>query len=188
VAPEHSKKEVLDKMKKPGIESYERFAEQFQCASEEAGKNQFLVPYFISGHPGSTLKDMVDLALWLKARNMRPRQVQDFIPTPMSMATCDVLHGHRPLHPQPVYTAKDLYEKRLQKALLFYWDPAHHEERARRSSRPGARPHRLGPRCLVPPASGKGSLSIHEQKRRGAFVERGKRPVKGRPTERAGRR
>jgi radical SAM superfamily enzyme YgiQ (UPF0313 family) len=63
VAPEHSKKDVLDKMKKPGIESYERFAESFRCASEDAGKRQFLVPYFISGHPGSTLADMVDLAL-----------------------------------------------------------------------------------------------------------------------------
>jgi len=80
VAPEHSRKEVLDRMKKPGIESYERFAEQFKCASEESGKNQFLVPYFISGHPGSTLNDMIDLAQYLKRNGSRPRQVQDFIP------------------------------------------------------------------------------------------------------------
>ncbi|HRI09564.1 MAG TPA: YgiQ family radical SAM protein, partial [Nannocystaceae bacterium] len=87
VAPEHVREGVLDKMKKPAIGSYERFAEGFLCASAEAGKEQHLVPYFISGHPGCTLDDMIALALWLKARGMRPRQVQDFIPTPMSMAT-----------------------------------------------------------------------------------------------------
>ncbi|HVY48242.1 MAG TPA: YgiQ family radical SAM protein, partial [Minicystis sp.] len=128
VAPEHTKKDVLDKMKKPGIESYERFAEQFVCASEEAGKEQHLVPYFISGHPGSTLRDMVDLALWLKKRGMRPRQVQDFIPTPMSMAACMYYTGLDPFTRKPVYTAKDLHEKKLQKALLLYWDPAHHDD------------------------------------------------------------
>ncbi|MDI3285769.1 YgiQ family radical SAM protein [Polyangium sp. 15x6] len=161
VAPEHSKKDVLDKMKKPGIESYERFAEQFQCASEEAGKNQFLVPYFISGHPGSTLKDMVDLALWLKKKGMRPRQVQDFIPTPMSMATCMYYTGLDPFTKAPVYTAKEMHEKRLQKALLLYWDPAHHDEarealiKAGRGDLIGSKPH-----CLVPPASGKGAMPI----------------------------
>jgi uncharacterized radical SAM protein YgiQ len=166
VAPEHSKKEVLDKMKKPDVASYERFAEQFQCASEDAGKRQFLVPYFISGHPGSTLRDMVDLALWLKARNMRPRQVQDFIPTPMSLATTMYHTGVDPLTRTPVYTAKDLHEKRLQKALLLYWDPAHHDLtreallRAGRGDLIGTRPH-----CLVPPTEGKGALSIHQQRK-----------------------
>jgi uncharacterized radical SAM protein YgiQ len=169
VAPEHTKKEVLDKMKKPGIESYERFAEQFQCASEEAGKNQFLVPYFISGHPGSTLRDMVDLALWLKQSGMRPRQVQDFIPTPMSMATCMYYTGIDPFTRKPVYTAKDLHEKRLQKALLLYWDPAHHDE-AREALIKAGRADLIGSgaRCLVPPASGKGALPIAmKRKRRG---------------------
>ncbi|MDI1476078.1 YgiQ family radical SAM protein [Polyangium sp. y55x31] len=167
VAPEHSKKDVLDKMKKPGIESYERFAEQFQCASEEAGKNQFLVPYFISGHPGSSLKDMVDLALWLKKKGMRPRQVQDFIPTPMSMATCMYYTGIDPFTKAPVYTAKEMHEKRLQKALLLYWDPAHHDEarealiKAGRADLIGSKPH-----CLVPPASGKGAMPIAMQRAR----------------------
>jgi len=166
VAPEHSKKEVLDKMKKPGVESYERFAEQFQCASEAAGKRQFLVPYFISGHPGSTLGDMVDLALWLKARGMRPRQVQDFIPTPMSLATTMYHTGVDPLTRSPVYTAKALYDKRLQKALLLYWDPAHHELVREALTRAG-RTDLIGTRaqCLVPPAQGKGALSIHQQRR-----------------------
>lgn len=159
VAPEHSKKEVLDRMKKPGIESYERFAEEFRCASEAAGKDQYLVPYFISGHPGSTLRDMVDLALYLKKNKMRPRQVQDFIPTPMSMAACMYYTGLDPFTKKPVYTAKDMKEKRLQKALLLYWDPAHHEEareallKAGRADLIGTKPH-----CLVPPAAGKGAL------------------------------
>jgi radical SAM superfamily enzyme YgiQ (UPF0313 family) len=80
VAPEHNDPKVLDKMKKPGIESYERFAQAFCQASEKAGKEQYLVPYFITGHPGSTLRDTVELALYLKRNGMRPRQVQDFIP------------------------------------------------------------------------------------------------------------
>ena len=94
-------------MKKPGIESYERFAEQFRCASEAAGKEQYLVPYFISGHPGSTLDDMIELALYLKNERLRPRQVQDFIPTPMSMATSCTTRGIDPLTQQPVYTAHE---------------------------------------------------------------------------------
>jgi uncharacterized radical SAM protein YgiQ len=169
VAPEHSKKEVLDRMKKPGIESYERFVEQFRCASQEAGKDQYMVPYFISGHPGSTLRDMVDLALYLKRHDMRPRQVQDFIPTPMSMAACMYHSGIDPFTRKPVYTAKELHEKRLQKALLFYWDPAHHEE-AREALIKAGRPDLIGsrPHCLVPPATGKGAPPRYLQKIKGA--------------------
>jgi uncharacterized radical SAM protein YgiQ len=162
VAPEHAKKDVLDKMKKPGIESYERFASTFNCASKDAGKEQFLVPYFISGHPGSTLEDMVDLAIYLKEHGMRPRQVQDFIPTPMSMAACMYYTGIDPLSRQPVYTAKDLHEKRLQKALLLYWDPKHHDE-VREALVKAGRRDLIGtaPKCLVPPATGKGALPRH---------------------------
>src|SRR5581483_7522202 len=138
----------------------------FQCASESAGREQFLVPYFISGHPGSTLRDMVDLALWLKARGMRPRQVQDFIPTPMSMATAMYVTGTDPFTRKPVYTARDPHEKRLQKSLLLYWYPAQHDlarealTRAGRSDLIGTASH-----CLVPPASGRGALSIHTVRR-----------------------
>ena len=132
VAPEHTKDDVLDKMKKPGIESYERFVDQFACAAQDANKDLHLVPYFISGHPGSTLEDMVDLALYLKRRGIRPRQVQDFIPTPMSMATSMYLTGLDPFTQEPVFTAKTLADKRLQKSLLLYWDPTTTTTRARR--------------------------------------------------------
>src|SRR5690606_17352001 len=96
VAPEHNNADVLQKMKKPAISSYERFAATFCDASKKAGKEQYLIPYLITGHPGSTLKDTVELALYLKQRGMRPRQVQDFIPTPMSMATCMFYSGLDP--------------------------------------------------------------------------------------------
>jgi uncharacterized radical SAM protein YgiQ len=153
VAPEHNEDHVLQKMKKPGIGAYERFAEKFQCASEAAGKEQYLIPYFISGHPGSSINDMISLAQYLKARGMRPRQVQDFIPTPMSMATCMHVTGIDPLTMTPVHTVTDLREKKLQKSLLLYWDEAHHDLAREALKRAGR--HDLigtGPRALVPPS------------------------------------
>ncbi len=125
VAPEHNSPAVLDKMKKPPVEHYERFAQAFCQASEQAGKEQYLVPYFISGHPGSTLKDTIALAVWLKRRGLRPRQVQDFIPTPMAIATAMYHTGLDPLTGKSVPVARDLREKRMMKALLLYWDPQH---------------------------------------------------------------
>jgi uncharacterized radical SAM protein YgiQ len=125
VAPEHNNPRVLDKMKKPGIEHYERFARAFCQASERAGKQQYLVPYFITGHPGSTLEDTIELALYLKKNNLRPRQVQDFIPTPMAMATAMYYTGLDPFNGEAVYTARDLREKRMMKALVFWWSSEH---------------------------------------------------------------
>lgn len=165
VAPEHVDASVLQKMKKPGAESYERFEALFNCANQETGKDQHLVPYYISGHPGSTLSSMVDLALYLKEKGLRPRQVQDFIPTPMSMATNMYYTGLDPFSQEPVYTAKNLRDKRKQKALLQYWDIAQHDLareallEAKRGDLIGSAPH-----CLVPPAHGKGSLSIHRRR------------------------
>ncbi|MEQ8461001.1 MAG: YgiQ family radical SAM protein [Sandaracinaceae bacterium] len=165
VAPEHVDDDVLDKMKKPGAESYERFADMFACASEEAGKDQHLVPYYISGHPGSSIESMIDLALYLKKQGIRPRQVQDFIPTPMSMATSMYYSGKDPFTGEPVYTAKSLRDKRMQKALLLYWDPAHHDL-AREALKQAGRHDLIGShaKALVPPARGKGSLSIHQRR------------------------
>jgi uncharacterized radical SAM protein YgiQ len=152
VAPEHVSPRVLEKMKKPGIESFERFQNMFACASKDAGKEQYDIPYFISGHPGSTLEDMVELALWLKQNGKRPRQVQDFIPTPMSMAACMYYSGIDPMKMEPVYTATGLREKRLQKALLLYWNPEQWPL-AREALRQAGREDLIGraPHCLVPP-------------------------------------
>ncbi len=152
VAPEHSNPQVLDKMKKPPIEHYERFARAFCQASEQAGKEQYLVPYFITAHPGSTLKDTIELALWLKRQNMRPRQVQDFIPTPMAIATAMYFTGIDPLTMEPVAVVRDLREKRMMKALLYWWDPAQHalgREALRKANRVDLIGN--GPACLVPP-------------------------------------
>jgi uncharacterized radical SAM protein YgiQ len=155
VAPEHVSPRVLEKMKKPGIESYERFQAMFSCASKDAGKEQYDIPYFISGHPGSTLDDMVELALWLKTNGRRPRQVQDFIPTPMAMATCMYHTGIDPFTMQPVYTATGLRAKKLQKALLLYWSPEQWPL-AREALREAGRADLIGtgPDALVPPESG----------------------------------
>jgi uncharacterized radical SAM protein YgiQ len=155
VAPEHTNPEVLDKMKKPPIEHYERFAQAFCQASEQAGKEQYLVPYFISGHPGSTIKDAIELGLWLKSKNMRPRQVQDFIPTPMAIATTMYVTGIDPLSNQPVPVVRDLREKKMMKALLYWWDETHHElarEALKKAGRADLIGH--GPHCLVPPQRG----------------------------------
>lgn len=177
VAPEHNNPRVLEKMKKPGIETYERFAQAFCQASEKAGKEQYLVPYFITGHPGSTLKDTVDLALYLKRNGMRPRQVQDFIPTPMAVATTMFYTGLDPLTNEPVYTAKDLREKRMMKALVFYWDPQHWPL-ARQALVEAGRRDLIGrgPHQLVPP---EGAM---ERAKRGASAAPGRRPpAKRRP-------
>ena len=158
VAPEHTSPGVLDKMKKPPIEHYERFAQAFCHASEQAGKEQYLVPYFITAHPGSTLSDTIELALWLKARNMRPRQVQDFIPTPMAIATTMFYTGIDPLTNEPVPVVRDLREKKRMKALLYWWDEAQWSL-AREARRAAGRSGLIGPapRCLVPFASSVGA-------------------------------
>ncbi|MBI4508494.1 MAG: YgiQ family radical SAM protein [Deltaproteobacteria bacterium] len=152
VAPEHVSPSVLEKMKKPGIASYERFREMFSCASDQAGKEQYDIPYFISGHPGCTLADMVELATWLKKNRRRPRQVQDFIPTPMSLATTMYHTGIDPLTMTPVHCATGLREKKLQKALLLYWDKEQWplvREALRAAGREDLVGH--GPESLVPP-------------------------------------
>jgi uncharacterized radical SAM protein YgiQ len=155
VAPEHNDPDVLARMKKPPIESYERFASAFCRASEAAGKEQYLVPYLITGHPGSTLRDTIELAIYLKGRGMRPRQIQDFIPTPMAIATAMHYTGIDPLTMQPVPTTTDLRTKKMMKALLFYWDSAHWPLAREALVRAGRR-DLIGrtPRSLVPPETG----------------------------------
>jgi uncharacterized radical SAM protein YgiQ len=163
VAPEHNDPEVLSKMKKPPIDSYERFAQAFCQASEDAGKEQYLVPYFITGHPGSTLKDTIELALYLKRKGMRPRQVQDFIPTPMAIATAMYYTGIDPLTSKPVYTATDLREKKMMKALLYYWDKDNWPL-AREALKKAGRRDLIGrsPRCLVPPEYGRAPIPARQ--------------------------
>ncbi len=123
VAPEHCCAAVLDQMGKPHIESYIRFANEFYKTTKQIGKEQYLVPYLMSSHPGSTLKDAVELALFLKKERIRPEQVQDFYPTPGTASTCMFYTGINPLTMEKVYVPKSQKEKAMQRALLQYFNP-----------------------------------------------------------------
>jgi len=128
IAPEHTETGPLDKMMKPGIGSYDRFKEMFEQFSKEAGKEQYLIPYFIAAHPGTTDEDMVNLALWLKKNDFRADQVQAFYPSPMATATAMYHSRKNPLRKvtyksDRVETVKSPEKRRLHKALLRYHDP-----------------------------------------------------------------
>ncbi len=123
VAPEHCSDIVLDKMGKPHIEVYKRFQDEFYRKTNRAGKEQYLVPYLMSSHPGSTLKEAVELALYLKREKIHPDQVQDFYPTPGTVSTCMYYTGLDPYTLKEVYVAKSPHEKALQRALLQYFKP-----------------------------------------------------------------
>ena len=128
IAPEHTETGPLSKMMKPGIGSYDRFAEMFERFSKQAGKKQYLIPYFIAAHPGTTDEDMVALALWLKKHRFRADQVQTFYPSPMATATAMYHTGFNPLqrlkrNSDKIGTVKRLSQRRLHKAFLRYHDP-----------------------------------------------------------------
>lgn len=123
VAPEHCSAAVLDKMGKPHIEAYKKFQKKFYEITGQKGKEQYLVPYLMSSHPGSELKDAVELAMFLKQNKIHPEQVQDFYPTPGTLSTCMFYTGLDPYTLEPVYVAKDPAEKAMQRALLQYFKP-----------------------------------------------------------------
>jgi uncharacterized radical SAM protein YgiQ len=123
VAPEHSDPEVLARMRKPGIEGFEKFARIFQKENRHSGKKQYLVPYFISSHPGSDLKAMIELAVFLKQGGYRPDQVQDFIPAPFDVATAMYYTGLNPFSKKPVQVARSIRDRRLQRSLLQFFKP-----------------------------------------------------------------
>jgi uncharacterized radical SAM protein YgiQ len=124
VAPEHTDPEVLQRMKKPEINDYKAFDEQFRTASERACKpKQYTVPYFIASHPGSDLKAMIELALFLKRNGYRPDQVQDFIPAPFDIATCMYYTGLDPFTGKEVCTARNLRDRKHQRALMQFFKP-----------------------------------------------------------------
>jgi uncharacterized radical SAM protein YgiQ len=128
IAPEHTEDGPLSKMMKPGIGAYDRFKQLFDQAAREAKKDYFLIPYFIAAHPGTTDEDMMHLALWLKRNKYRADQVQNFLPSPMALATAMYHSGVNPLKPvrrgvsEKVETAKGLRQRRLHKAFLRYHD------------------------------------------------------------------
>jgi uncharacterized radical SAM protein YgiQ len=129
IAPEHTRDGPLRHMMKPGIGAYARFKELFDRASAQAGKEQYLIPYFIAAHPGTSDEDMLQLALWLKRSGFRPDQVQAFLPSPMATATAMYHTGVNPLRgvrrggSDKVEAIKGLRQRRLHKAFLRYHDP-----------------------------------------------------------------
>ena len=127
VAPEHCSPGVLNLMGKPHIEEYERFAKNFYNESAKCKKEQYLVPYFMSSHPGSTLKDAIELAVYLKKHNIKPEQVQDFYPTPGTISTAMFYTGLNPFTMEKVYVPKEQKEKQMQRALLQYYKPENRE-------------------------------------------------------------
>lgn len=150
VAPEHCSAAVLDRMGKPHIESYKEFSRRYFAATGQAEKEQYLVPYLMSSHPGSRLEEAIELALFLKKEQIRPQQVQDFYPTPGTVSTCMFYTGLDPYTMEPVYVPKSAEEKKMQRALLQYYKPENREivlaalRRAKRLDLIGK-----GPGCLV---------------------------------------
>jgi uncharacterized radical SAM protein YgiQ len=174
IAPEHSEEGPLSKMMKPGMGAYYRFKELFEKYSKEAGKEQYLIPYFIAAHPGTTDEDMLQLAIWLKQNNFRLDQVQTFLPTPMAMATA-MYHGRKnPLRKvsrdsETVETPRAGKIRRLHKALLRYHDSENWDiirealARMGRSDLIGNGPQHLVPRYNpVNPALAKAEARRHE--------------------------
>jgi uncharacterized radical SAM protein YgiQ len=129
IAPEHTEAGPLAKMMKPGIGSYDRFKAMFDQYAKEAGKELYLIPYFIAAHPGTSDEDMMHLALWLKRNRYRADQVQTFLPSPMSLSAAMYHSARNPLRPvrraggEIVFSAKGLKQRRLHKAFLRYHDP-----------------------------------------------------------------
>jgi len=178
VAPEHVSDHVLEKMKKPSVESFDAFAERFEAASARAGKEQYLVPYFIASHPGSGVTEMIDLAVFLKARGYRPLQVQDFIPAPMDVATCMHFTGLDPLTMESVETVQHLRDRKVQRALMQFFMPENWFT-VRKALIETGREDLIGsgPQCLIPETAPKEALAA---RRRGADAAvRGAKRAKG---------
>jgi radical SAM superfamily enzyme YgiQ (UPF0313 family) len=170
IAPEHLRDGPLSKMMKPGMGSYYKFKELFDKFSREAGKEQYLIPYFIAAHPGTTDEDMLELALWLKKNGFRADQVQAFLPSPMASATAMYHSGKNPLRKitrtsEGVYIPKGLKQRRLHKAFLRYHDPNNWpllRQALRRMGRGdliGAGKHQLIP-VYQPPGTGHATAGI----------------------------
>ncbi len=152
VAPEHICPQVLSLMGKPDPQVYLRFAQRFDQLNKEYHMKQYLVPYLISSHPGATLDSAIELACYLKSIHHTPQQVQDFYPTPFTVATCMYYTGINPLTMEKVYIEKNPHRKKLQRALLQYSYPANHKlvaEALRLAGRTDLIGY--GPQCLIRP-------------------------------------
>ena len=158
VAPEHVSDPVLQKMGKPEYSVYQKFVEKYNQMNKKLRKDQYLVPYLMSSHPGSTLKEAVNLAEHLRDFGYMPEQVQDFYPTPSTLSTCMYYTGVDPRNMQPVYVPKNPHEKAMQRALIQYRDPKNYDLVMEALKKTG-RMDLVGydKRCLIRPEKGKSS-------------------------------
>ena len=152
VAPEHVSNQVLHYMGKPSHEVYQQFLDQYEKANAATGRKQYAVPYFMSSHPGCTIKEAVKLAEYVRDLGFTPEQVQDFYPTPSTLSTCMYYTGIHPLTKEKVYIPRDPHEKAIQRALMQYKNPANRNlvleglKMAGRMDLVG-----FGPKCLLRP-------------------------------------
>ena len=166
VAPEHCSNSALMMMGKPPIEVFERFRKKYFELSGEAGLEQYLVPYLMSSHPGTTMKDAVEMALWLKKWGYQPEQVQDFYPTPGTISTVMYYTGINPMTGKSVYVTTDYHEKQLQRALLQYGRPEN-AGLVREALKAAGREDLIGngAECLVRPTFGQHSGGFYDAKK-----------------------
>ena len=189
VAPEHVSNVVLDKMGKPHIECYEAFQKRFYEITKSLGKKQYLVPYLMSSHPGSTLQEAVKLSLFLRDNGMHPEQVQDFYPTPGTISTCMYYTELDPYTMEPVYVPKTPKEKAMQRALLQYYLPQNRQlvlsalKQAGRQDLIGTKPN-----CLVAPEQRSDSQRSHADKNRNPHTKGGVSPRKPKHSSKKSRR
>ena len=179
VAPEHISQNALMMMGKPPVEVYEKFRDKYFQLCERAGKEQYLVPYLMSSHPGTTLDDAIEMALWLKKFGCSPEQVQDFYPTPGTISTVMFYTGIHPMTGKKIYVTTDYHEKQLQRALLQYSKPEN-RNLVREALHKAGRDDLIGNTegCLVRPAFGQDRDSYHKVK---SFEREGKRGAKKAP-------
>lgn len=166
VAPEHISEEVLKYMQKPAGKTYDKFRQKFFAINEELGKKQYLIPYLMSSHPGSTLNSAIELAEYLRDTHYQPEQVQDFYPTPGTLSTTMFYTGIDPLTMKPVYVPKSKRDKAMQRALLQYRAPRNYDlvysalVEAGREDLIG-----FGPRCLIKPKNEKPYFNRNNSKK-----------------------
>ncbi len=175
LAPEHCSAAVLDKMGKPHIEAYQSFAKKYFEITKSFGKEQYIVPYLMSSHPGSTLNDAIELALFIKKQKLHPEQVQDFYPTPGTISTAMFYTELDPYTMQPVYVAKSYEDKMMQRALMRYFAPEN-KETVLKSLKKAGRYDLIGTgeKCLVSE-----SRSFHAPTKTNGNVDPAKQYYKG---------